>query len=116
MKRWIGAVVVLGGMILWGLFGGRSDDPAIVALPGYPVYKEHCRKCHGGAGDGPKASRMAKRTVDLAAPAFRDTVTAAWITRVVRDGRGRMKPLDDRLRPGEIDTVAAFVLSLPVRD
>jgi mono/diheme cytochrome c family protein len=91
---------------------GERGQPLLAGHPGYPVYRKYCRRCHGDRGDGVRASRLAERRLDLGSPAFRDTVDAAEIERVVRLGRGRMKGYAETLRPDEIDGVVFLVLGL----
>jgi len=91
---------------------GERGQPLLTDHPGYPVYRKYCRRCHGDQGDDLRASRMAERRLDLGSSAFRDTVDAAEIDRVVRMGRGRMKGYAENLRPEEIDTLVSFVLGL----
>jgi mono/diheme cytochrome c family protein len=90
--------------------GGR--DALLTDHGGYPVYRKHCRRCHGPEGDGARASRMADRTLDLGAAAFRDTMDADAAARVVRDGHGRMKGYSGKLSPAEVDAVVQYVLGM----
>ena len=91
---------------------GERGEPLRSTHPGYPVYRKTCRRCHGNEGDGARAARMAEHAVDLAAPAFRDTVDAAWIERVVRLGKGRMKGYEETLTDSEIEGLVDYVLGL----
>jgi mono/diheme cytochrome c family protein len=88
------------------------DDPRLAGDPGYPAYKEHCRKCHGDDGRRVRASRMAKREVDLTSPAFRDTTSLEDVFRIVRTGKGKMEGHEDDLSPEEIEAVSRLVMRL----
>jgi mono/diheme cytochrome c family protein len=91
---------------------GGNGSPLLTDHPGYTSYRKHCRKCHGGQGDGRRAARMAERPLDLGAIAYRDTVDATKVGRVVRGGRGRMKGYETKLDPKEIDTLVDYVLAM----
>jgi mono/diheme cytochrome c family protein len=96
--------------------GCRREAPAeLRALPGHNLYDDRCRRCHGDWGNGERASRMARRPVDLAGAAFRDTTDLEEIVRIVRGGKGRMKGFGERLEQADLDSVARYVLSLPER-
>lgn len=91
----------------------QPDPPALVAQPGYALYQDQCRKCHGGTGVARRASRMAKRPVDFTAPAFKDTTTLETVTRIIRVGKGRMEGHADDLNEAQMDTLARLVLGFP---
>jgi mono/diheme cytochrome c family protein len=106
--------VIAFGLLAFALTpgcGGRGH-PLLTEHPGYPTYKKHCKRCHGDLGNARKASRVAGRTVDLASPAYRDTVDLESVRRVVRNGERRMPAYAAKLTPQEIDVVSAYVLEL----
>ncbi len=108
-----GAALLLAAALALALAGcAEKVDPALRALPGYPVYKSTCMRCHGGRGDAAKASRVAHRRVDLSSPAFRDTTTLADVEVVVTKGKGKMKGYEDELSGVQITAVSRFVLAL----
>jgi mono/diheme cytochrome c family protein len=109
------ALALLGLAAFWWS-SREGGNPRAAGLPGHGVYVEHCRRCHGAFGDGARASRMAKRRVDLAAPAYRDTTFLEDVRRVVADGKGRMEGFGAKLAPEDIDSVTAYVRVLPGRD
>ena len=92
---------------------GRDRGPLLVDHSGYSVYRKYCRRCHGDDGDAVKASRIARRHVDLGSAAFRDTTDTGEVRSVIADGKGRMKGYRDRLDGQELDAVTGYVLALP---
>ena len=111
--KWGSAVlVVVGAAVLFLRAPGETLDPVLAARPGAATYQKYCLRCHGSHGDGAKASRMAERGIDFTSPAFADTADLESVRRTVTRGRGKMKGYGDKLTPGQIDTLARFVLDL----
>lgn len=102
-------------IIAWAFGCGMEGEPVLTGNPGYPVYKKHCRRCHGNRGDAARASRMAKRKVSLIDAAYRDTTDVADVRRVVSTGRGRMKGYENKLTPEEVEAVSRYILEMPTR-
>ena len=103
-------VTLTGAYLLAGC--GDKGEPVLTGHPGYPAYKKHCRKCHGNEGDGQKASRMARRNLDLGHQAYGDTTSLDDVVRVVREGQGRMKGYQTKLARDELDAVSRYVLEM----
>ena len=103
-------VTLTGAYLLLGC--GDNGEPVLTGHPGYPVYKKHCRKCHGNQGDGRRASRMAGRDLDLGHPAYRDTTSVENVFRAVQEGQGRMKGYRSKLAQDELDAVSRYVLEM----
>jgi mono/diheme cytochrome c family protein len=93
----------------------RDGKPVLTEHPGYPAYKEYCRRCHGNRGGGKKASRMAERPVDLVAPGYRDTTDLGDVLAIISDGRGLMKGYRGKLTPGELENISRYVREMPDR-
>jgi mono/diheme cytochrome c family protein len=111
--KWGPAVLVIAvAVFLFALQPGESLDPTLAGRPGASLYEEHCLQCHGGRGDGPKASRMADHMVDFTSAAFADTASLATVRHTVTRGKGRMKGYAAKLSPDQIDAVSRFVLEL----
>jgi mono/diheme cytochrome c family protein len=92
-----------------------DGEPVLTEHPGYPAYRKYCRRCHGNRGGGRKASRMAERSVDLVAPAYRDTTDLGDILSIVTDGRGLMKGHREKLATSELESISRYVLEMPDR-
>jgi len=103
--------VALGAAIVV-VFANR-ETPQLTDHPGFPTYREYCRRCHGYGGAGKRASRIAERPVSFVAPAFRDTVSLEDVERVVIRGKGKMQGYEGKLTPEEIRAVSRYVLDLP---
>jgi len=114
--RGLAAMLVLAAVAALPLGCSKKIDPRLTGLPGYPVYRKYCKRCHGADGAGGKASRVAGRAVDLAAPGFRDTTTVESLERVIGRGKGKMKGYDEKLSPSQIEATARFVRALSLPD
>ena len=113
--RWRIAVAAAGVLLALFLYMQNRDEhePLLVAHPGYTVYREHCRRCHGNFGDARRASRMADRRVDLGSALYRDTTAVDTIKTVIAKGKGRMKGYAAQLGPTDLEAVTSYVLALP---
>ena len=113
--RWRIAVAAAGALFVLFLYLQNRDEhaPLLVAHPGYSVYREHCRRCHGNFGNAMRASRMADRRVDLGSALYRDTTAVDTILAVIANGKGRMKGYATKLGPTELEAVTSYVLELP---
>ena len=113
--RWRIAVAAAGALLAIVLYMQNRDDhePLLVAHPGYTVYREHCRRCHGNFGNANRASRMADRRVDLGSALYRDTTAVDTIQAVIANGKGRMKGYATKLGLAELEAVRSYVLALP---
>jgi len=69
---------------------------AAVAADGAAVYAAKCKACHGAAGEGTKL-----------AP---DAIKGKDSTKVVAEGKGKMKPV--KLEKADAEAVGAFVKGL----
>ena len=90
-----------------------NQESLLITHPGYTVYREHCRRCHGAWGNAKRASRMAGHPVDLGSAVYRDTTAVDSIMAVIAHGKGRMKGYATQLRPPDLDAVTSYVLELP---
>lgn len=93
-------LVVLGlGCAAWA-----ADAP-----DGKALYEAKCGVCHGKDG---VAKSTAKGAANLNDPKFQDANSKDAIVKIVTEGKGKMKPLKDKLTPEQIQAVAAHVKTL----
>ena len=79
---------------------------------GKALYEQHCRKCHGATGkpsDGIKKMNPKIETLDAAFFAKR---TDAELIKEIGEGKGKMKPFNDKLKPDEMAAVAKYIRTL----
>jgi mono/diheme cytochrome c family protein len=114
--KWgLATILLLLAALLAPLLMRERTDPSLRDLPGFATYDRACVRCHGARGAGRKASSLADRPLDLAAPAFRDTARVESIRDIVLRGKGKMKGFAGTLTPEQTDEVSRFVLLLPRR-
>ena len=109
------AVLIPVGIAVAVFALGTREPPVLTDHAGYPVYRKHCKRCHGNRGDARKASRIAGHPVDLIDPAFRDTTRQEDIEVIVLRGKGKMEGYAGKLGEGDAAAVSRYVLALPPR-
>ena len=83
------------------------------AIDGKPLYDSKCKVCHAADGKGTEA--MKKNNVpDMSDKAWQGKHSKAVIAKAIANGvdGSKMKPFKDKLKPEEIDAVAAYVKKL----
>jgi mono/diheme cytochrome c family protein len=82
------------------------------AQDGKALYLAHCKKCHGETGkpsDGIKKMNPKIETFDAAFFAKR---TDADLAKGIAEGKGKMKPFNEKLKPEETAAVAKYIRTL----
>ena len=98
--RVFSVLVVLGlGFAAWA-----ADAP-----DGKALYESKCAICHGKDG---VAKSTAKGAANLNDPKFQEANSKDAIVKIITEGKGKMKPLNDKLTPEQIQAVAAHVKTL----
>ncbi len=83
------------------------------AIDGKPLYDSKCKVCHAADGKGTEA--MKKNNVpDMSDKAWQGKHSKAVVVRAISNGIDgtKMKSFKDKLKPEEIDAVAAYVKKL----
>lgn len=83
------------------------------AIDGRPLYSKYCASCHDGSGKG-KPAMKSKGIPDLTAKAWQKKHSKGSIASAVKNGvpGSVMKAFSSKMKPEEIDAVAAFVKKL----
>ena len=82
------------------------------ASAGKEVFLKHCAACHGPDGMGKEAvAKMMKTTIPPLPSKEVQALSDAEITKVITEGKGKMKPLKDA-KASEVANLVAFVRSL----
>jgi cytochrome c oxidase cbb3-type subunit 3 len=79
------------------------------APDGKALYDAKCAMCHGKNG---VANAMAKGSGNFNDPKWQEANTAEAIAKIAAEGKGKMKGLQDKLTPEQIQAVAAYVKTL----
>ncbi|MHB8839753.1 MAG: c-type cytochrome [Gemmatimonadaceae bacterium] len=99
-------------LFLLGAFALVASTAAAQGVDGKTIYEANCKKCHGPAGkpsDGIKKMSPKIETFDAAFFAKRSD---ADLTKGIAEGKGKMKPFNDKLKPEEIAAVAKYIRTL----
>jgi mono/diheme cytochrome c family protein len=89
-----------------------ASTAAAQGADGKALYDQHCKKCHGAAGkpsDGIKKMNPKIETFDAAFLAKR---TDADLIKGIDEGKGKMKPFKDKMKPEEMAAVAKYMRTL----
>ncbi len=97
---------VLGALAL------AASTAAAQGANGKTLYEANCKKCHGVAGkpsDGIKKMNPKIETFDAAFFAKRSD---ADLEKGIAEGKGKMKPFHEKMKPDEIAAVAKYIRTL----
>ncbi len=89
--------------------------PAVArAQAGADIFRVRCVMCHGpqGRGNGPMASAMNPRPIDLADSSKRLATTDSAVADVIRRGRRGMPAFSSMLSRSQVDSLVAFLKTL----
>ncbi|HRW37537.1 MAG: PQQ-binding-like beta-propeller repeat protein [Acidimicrobiales bacterium] len=104
LAPWVVGLAIVGGVAACSSDSsdGGGGDGGVARPPGAALFEANCASCHGADGSGGQAPAIG---AGLAAAKY----DAAQIAGFVRDGKGAMPALGDRLSATEIDQVVAYV-------
>ena len=88
-------------------------------LEGEGLYTQRCSSCHGvtGAGDGPLARSLTKLPPEIGTSAWQVERSDEQLSAVVQRGlAGTAMPASRDLTAGEVESVVAYVRTLPTKD
>lgn len=117
-RGWL-SIAVLGGFLLHSLLWLALPSPARAAdlAGGEAIYKGRCAVCHGkdGRGDGPAGKAFNPKPTAFADPASFKGLTDADLKKLIVEGKPPMPAFKGSLKDQEVDSVVAFIKSLPAR-
>ncbi len=92
-----------------------ADKPAdkAPAIDGKPLYDSKCKVCHGADGKGTEAMKKNK-IPDMSDKGWQGKHAKAAVAKAISEGVDgtKMKAFKDKLKPEEIDAIAAYVKKL----
>jgi mono/diheme cytochrome c family protein len=78
---------------------GRSID----------LYRSHCMDCHEADGRGVSSRELMRRIPDFTRPEWHGTRGDDQMRQVIRDGKGSMPPMKDKLGPEDVVLLVSLV-------
>jgi mono/diheme cytochrome c family protein len=80
------------------------------------VYRARCKGCHGDDGKAHTRIGEKEKIPDMTSAAWQKEMSDAAIKKVITEGSpkqgSKMKPFKDKLTPGEIDSLVAYLRKL----
>ena len=83
--------------------------PAFAAEDGKALYDSKCAMCHGADG---VAKKMAAGSKNFNDPAWKKTATVDGVVKDIKEGKGKMKAMGDKLNADQMKAIAEYVLTL----
>lgn len=102
MKKLFACVTLLALAMVLAPTAGAAED-------GKALFESKCAMCHGKDG---VAKPMAKGSKNFNDPAFQKEMTAASISKMIEDGKGKMPASKGKLTPDQISAIAGYVKTI----
>ena len=83
--------------------------PAFAAEDGKALYESKCAMCHGMDGVAKKMGAGSKNFND---PAWKKTATVDGIVKDIKDGKGKMKGMGEKLNAEQMKAIAEYALTM----
>ena len=83
--------------------------PVLAAEDGKKLFESKCAMCHGMDG---VAKKMASGSKIFNDPAWKKTATVDGIVTDIKDGKGKMKGMGDKLNAEQMKAIAEYTLTL----
>ena len=82
------------------------------AQDGKAIYLANCKKCHGETGKPSDAIKKMNPKIETLDAAFLGKLKDADLIKGITDGKGKMKPFNEKLKADEIAAVAKYIRTL----
>lgn len=83
--------------------------PALAAEDGKALYESKCAMCHGKDG---VAGKMAAGSKNFNDAAWKKSESADGITKIIKEGKGKMKGMGEKLNADQMKAIADHVMTL----
>jgi mono/diheme cytochrome c family protein len=101
---------LVAGMLL--VVSGAMATLAAETPDGKEIYLANCKKCHGESGTPSAAIKKMNPKIEALDAAFFAKRTEADLVKQITEGKDKMKPFKDKLKPEEIVAVAKYMRTL----
>lgn len=82
------------------------------AQDGKALYDAHCKKCHGITGAPSASIKKMNPKIEAFDAAFLAKRTDQDLEKQIAEGKGKMKPFKDKMKPEETAAVAKYMRTL----
>ena len=97
-------IIVLGMLLV-----ASSAVAAAQGADGKALYDANCKKCHGATGAPSAAIKKMNPKIEVFDAAFFAKRTDADLVKGIAEGKDKMKPFKDKMKPDEIAAVAKYM-------
>lgn len=91
---------------------GSLSSASAQAADGHALYDANCKKCHGATGVPSAGIKKMSPKIETLDAAFFASRTDANLVKQIAEGKDKMKPFKDKLKPDEIAAVAKYMRTL----
>lgn len=89
-----------------------ASTAAAQGADGKALYDQHCKKCHGATGKPSAGIQKMNPKIEAFDAAFFAKRTDADLIKGIDEGKGKMKPFKDKMKPDEMAAVAKYIRTL----
>jgi len=89
-----------------------ASTAAAQGADGKALYDQHCKKCHGPAGKPSAGIQKLNPKIATFDAAFFAKRSDADLVKGIDEGKGKMKPFKDKMKPDEMAAVAKYIRTL----
>lgn len=97
---------------LLGALALVASTAAAQGADGKALYEQHCKKCHGVTGKPSDGIRKMNPKIETLDAAFFAKRSDADLVKGIGEGKGKMKPFNEKMKPDEMAAVAKYIRTL----
>lgn len=97
---------------LLGALTLAASTAAAQGADGKALYEQHCKKCHGVTGKPSDGIKKMNPKIEAFDAAFFAKRADADLVKGIGEGKGKMKPFNDKMKPDEMTAVAKYIRTL----
>jgi mono/diheme cytochrome c family protein len=98
--------------VLLGALTLAVSTAAAQGADGKTLYEAQCKKCHGLTGKPSEGIKKMNPKIEAFDAAFFAKRTDADLVKGIAEGKDKMKPFKDKMKPEEIAAVAKYIRTL----
>jgi len=99
-------------LVLGVLLAASATVASAQGADGKALYEANCKKCHGATGAPSAAIKKMNPKIEAFDAAFFAKRSDADLVKGIAEGKDKMKPFKDKMKPDEISAVAKYIRTL----